>query len=297
MTYCKLVFQSIPRVIFAHGYTTSRYHLHFPPAPGMLEISCIEQGDIRRIYADGRTFEAAAPCFLFSRYEEPFDMHSDAPMHRHVTVGFRADYEAHDISREEVALFARQAFEPDAQTPLTAILPDCMRMDEQGGELERQMGEILRAFATPSGTRELACGGMLLLLLSSLTEACLREILQEDSRFSLANVVYARRAMQIVADNLHRQIRVEEVAAKLGISAGHLSRLFRQVTGQTLTAYVNRAKCERIKALLTNNHATLREAGESVGFDDVNYVSRLFHKVTGLTAQEYRMLQKDQQEE
>ena len=132
---------------------------------------------------------------------------------------------------------------------------------------------------------------MLLELLAAWTEASIRDILsQEDENFSPANMVYASRAMQIIADNLQQKIRVEEIAANLGISAGHLSRIFRQATGQTVVEYINRVKCERVKALLENRNVSLQEACDGVGISDVNYLSRLFKKVTGTTIREYRML-------
>lgn len=294
MDYCKLIFHGVPRLLFAHGYTTGQYRMQFQPEPRKYEITYIEQGDVRRQDPAGRTVTYAAPGFLFSRCDAAFTMDSPAPVHRHATIGFTAEAEVHAVSRDDIAACARHAFQPGGDGPVMAILPAYAPADGPNGPLEKQLKAIIRAYAVPASTRDLVCSAMLLELFAAMTEACTRDVLQqEDPAYSLANVVYARRAMQVIADNLHRKLRVEEVATELGISAGHLSRLFHQVTGQTLVDYINRVKCERVKALITNRQATLREAGDSVGIADVNYLSRLFKKVTGLTVQEYRMLQTD----
>lgn len=294
MDYWKLVFRGVPHILFAHGYTSEHYRMGFEPMPDKWEIAYLEQGDVRRVYPDGRTDAYAAPGFLVSRFDKPTYMESDAPIHRHATVGFTADATVYSVTRDEIVACARRAYDPAAAGHPMAILPAYAPADGQNGPLEKQLKAIIRSYAVPANTRDLVCSGMLLELLAALTEACIRDVLlREDSRFSLANVVYARRAMQVIADNLHRKLYVEEIAVELGISAGHLSRIFRQVTGQTVVDYINRVKCERVKALITNQQATLREACDSVGIDDVNYLSRLFKKVTGLTVQEYRMLQTD----
>ena len=63
------------------------------------------------------------------------------------------------------------------------------------------------------------------------------------------------------------------------------------MTGQTLITYINRVKIERVKELLLiNNAITLKEAGENVGIEDENYLSRIFKQYTGLSVREFRML-------
>ncbi len=290
MEYWKLIFQDIPYILFAHEYMSTHYHLDFPPIPNRFEITFLEQGDVHRLSSDGSEALYPSPGFLFSRFETAYTLESAAPVHRHTTVGVEAAAEIRPISHDEIVAYSHPFYSGE-QGRFTAILPTYTAADEQSRALETQLKKIVRTHTIPTNTRGLVCGGMLLELLAAWTEASIRDILsQEDENFSPANMVYASRAMQIIADNLQQKIRVEEIAANLGISAGHLSRIFRQATGQTVVEYINRVKCERVKALLENRNVSLQEACDGVGISDVNYLSRLFKKVTGTTIREYRML-------
>ena len=56
----------------------------------------------------------------------------------------------------------------------------------------------------------------------------------------------------------------------------------------TLIGYVNQKKVEQIKYYLKADLYSLEQIAELVGFKNVNYMIRLFKKVTGVTVREYR---------
>ena len=95
---------------------------------------------------------------------------------------------------------------------------------------------------------------------------------------------------------MDKKLTVGEIAGYLHISDGYFSRLFKSVTGQTVIEYVNRVKLERVRDLIASRQATLREAGESVGIYDENYLSRLFRQYMGLTVREYAALTADRRQ-
>lgn len=288
---CVLIRQ-IPRIAFAHRYSTERYDMRFARAERVLEITCLQQGDVRREYEGGGEELLRAPGLVTSFFDRAFSMRSEARPHGHVTVGLQLEMERRPLSPAQVVEYGRARYLRPAGGPPVAILPDHLAIDQHNADIERRMERLIHAHASPEDGRELRCLGMLFELLGEITEQCVQGAMAEGApNLPPGGALYVRRAIQYISEHLEEKIAVPALCAQLGISCGHLSRLFKLVTGQTVVEYVNRVKLKRIKELLDNKRMTLREAGERVGLGDENYVSRIFRKYEGLSAREYRARQ------
>lgn len=93
----------------------------------------------------------------------------------------------------------------------------------------------------------------------------------------------------LLRENVKHDYSLKELADQVYINPNYLSKLFRKVTGETITDYVIHLRVERAKKLL-EYHPELHvfEISEHVGYPDPSYFNRLFKKVTGLTPKEYR---------
>jgi len=101
------------------------------------------------------------------------------------------------------------------------------------------------------------------------------------------------RACRIIDRDLQNKwsaegISVAKVAGALGISAGHLSRVFKRTTGRTFERYLMMQRVEAAKRLLLEPLTTIAEAAERCGFSDPAYFARVFRKITGFSPSEYR---------
>ncbi|MBQ3000083.1 MAG: helix-turn-helix domain-containing protein [Clostridia bacterium] len=94
----------------------------------------------------------------------------------------------------------------------------------------------------------------------------------------------------------HRDISLEEVAARVGLSKFYFSREFRRVTGYTFLSYINLIRCEKAKQMLAESTLTIGEIGRACGFDNQSYFSRTFLKRTGMLPSAYRAAQKKRKE-
>ncbi|MDE1163750.1 MAG: AraC family transcriptional regulator [Acidobacteriaceae bacterium] len=99
-----------------------------------------------------------------------------------------------------------------------------------------------------------------------------------------------RRALEFMTDNLHRDVRLAEVATELQMSESHLSHKFRASTGQTPYQYVLEQKLERAKRLLRMGGMSVKEIAAEVGFSsDVNFV-RAFRQKVGVSPASWKRL-------
>jgi transcriptional regulator GlxA family with amidase domain len=65
-------------------------------------------------------------------------------------------------------------------------------------------------------------------------------------------------------------------------------RRFRTAPGETTISYVQRIRVERAKRALETGSAPIEEISWAVGYEDPASFRRLFKRLTGLTAGEYR---------
>jgi transcriptional regulator GlxA family with amidase domain len=68
----------------------------------------------------------------------------------------------------------------------------------------------------------------------------------------------------------------------------HLSRVFKQTTGQTIFQYLTHLRVERAKVLLQSTPLTSGEIARQTGFSSATLFGRTFRAMTGLTPGGYR---------
>lgn len=81
---------------------------------------------------------------------------------------------------------------------------------------------------------------------------------------------------------------VEELAKLCGVSARHLLRLYRNLSGETVTAHIQRAQFSRARVLLTTTDLPLKEIASRLGFARSGSFSTAFRRATGVSPKLYR---------
>ncbi|MBQ7886090.1 MAG: AraC family transcriptional regulator [Clostridia bacterium] len=77
-------------------------------------------------------------------------------------------------------------------------------------------------------------------------------------------------------------------AERLGVNASYLSALFKKETGMTLTDYVNQKRIDFAIYLLNASNMQIQTIAQHCGIPDVNYFTRTFRKIIGITPSQYR---------
>lgn len=122
---------------------------------------------------------------------------------------------------------------------------------------------------------------------SHILQACAAYIRQ--SRF-----VQARRAElpkkleQYLEENLAEPLRLNVIAARLGVGKTTLCACARQSFGMTVGELVARRRVERARELLRKSESSIAEVAAQVGVPDYNYFSKLFKAQTGQTPRAWR---------
>ncbi len=81
---------------------------------------------------------------------------------------------------------------------------------------------------------------------------------------------------------------VPSMAARIGVSARHLSRLFQDEVGVTPASWVEEARVAAARQLLEEGNLAPKQVAPACGFSSVDTLRRAFMRVVGVTPAEYR---------
>lgn len=107
--------------------------------------------------------------------------------------------------------------------------------------------------------------------------------------------ITSRKAAQVerfklMVDNRFRtRLTVEGCSHEMGITAGQLTRLCREVLGVSSLDVINARLIHEAQRDLVYTTITIKQLAASLGFDDEAYFSRFFKKHTQLTPREFRV--------
>ncbi len=90
--------------------------------------------------------------------------------------------------------------------------------------------------------------------------------------------------------NVHynETIKVEDLAAVAGFSPSHFRRLFKSLTGKTLTLYVQMLRVQEACKLLKNKENNVEQIAQAVGYNDIKHFYTVFKRITGKLPKAFR---------
>lgn len=273
---------SFDRIAFAHSFAAPDYRVTLqnqgygfygetPEHGGVLEIGFVEQNPV--ILA-GEFGECRVPenCIFVLPPNTGFSVRSEsAGLHRHTCAEFLVRCRCTRV----------ESCAPPAGNVIT--LPMVIEPSQNSAEIF----ELIRAIASAKTARPdrsyfEECADFMRLLCS------LAELVRDTAAISPGNRRHCDRAKEFVSENISRHITVGEVAEAIGISKNYLTNVFSRSEGVPLIEYINRRKLSYMLELIRHYDYTLAQAGEQVGFSDVNYISRIFKRYYGMTVTEYK---------
>ena len=104
------------------------------------------------------------------------------------------------------------------------------------------------------------------------------------SRFEIITKAFK----EILERNFITAKRPAEYAQQLNISTAYLNECVKNTTGHSVSHHIQQRVILEAKRLLYHSGNSVKEIATALGFDDYPYFSRLFTKVTGMTAISFR---------
>ncbi|NNM71619.1 AraC family transcriptional regulator [Enterovirga aerilata] len=92
-----------------------------------------------------------------------------------------------------------------------------------------------------------------------------------------------RRAKELIASNLAKDLTLAEVAAECRLSPAHFARAFKASTGSTPHGWLQARRIERAKELLAKQNLALAEVALACGYADQSHLTRTFGARVGMS--------------
>ena len=134
-------------------------------------------------------------------------------------------------------------------------------------------------------------------LIKTYLEQLLVLLIRKITRTEKTSVFPSKESMEnhlVVAmkEKIHAQIggafRVKDLCNSLGYSESYLCKVFREQTGETVGAYTMRVRVKRAKEMIREGRYNFSQISDALSFDNPQYFSRVFRRVTGMTPSEFK---------
>lgn len=110
-----------------------------------------------------------------------------------------------------------------------------------------------------------------------------------NQQFSDKEIIHRiNKAKIIMQENIFSNISPEEIASQLNLSYSWFRRAFKEYTGFSPAKYISVLKLQKAKTMLVSTQKSIKEISISLSFDNVEYFSTFFKKMTGKTPMAYR---------
>lgn len=96
--------------------------------------------------------------------------------------------------------------------------------------------------------------------------------------------------LNYIDSHFNEKITLDAVANKLDLNPSYLATLFKKETGKTFASYILDMRIRTAICLLTKTDYTYTQIAYSLAFCSQSHFTKTFHKYTGYTPKQYRMI-------
>jgi AraC-like DNA-binding protein len=127
-------------------------------------------------------------------------------------------------------------------------------------------------------------------ILALLSKQTMKQLMSTDTDTDTIALPHTlKKAIWYIKQNHTKQISLDDLCRFCNISQAQLTRYFKKAFNTTPTQYITEFKIGRAREMLQNSpELSIKNVCGMLGFDDQHYFSRVFLKVCGETATEYR---------
>lgn len=125
--------------------------------------------------------------------------------------------------------------------------------------------------------------------LHKMQEAFITEYCKLVSKHSLVKYTpMVRQALNYINTHLSSDIHLPEIATAINVSPNYLSAVFNRETKQSISTYINKKRVDKAIELLETSNSSIEDVASFVGFSDMNYFTRVFKGIKGMTPSDFR---------
>jgi len=149
---------------------------------------------------------------------------------------------------------------------------------------------ILDEFNAKSKYYEVICLGLvttIIALINRIIQNVPKELNDKESG------TLVTRIKEYIDANYMKDLKLETIAKKFHFSTYYLSHVFKKETFFSPIEYIIQRRIGEAQRLLLSTNKTIKEVALDVGYNDANYFSLIFRKITGVSPSTFRKSYKE----
>lgn len=111
---------------------------------------------------------------------------------------------------------------------------------------------------------------------------------QTQHRHLTQREIYVERILSIINSTYNEDIGLDFIAKSINVNKYYMCHCFKDVTGYTISSYIQKKRMEEAKKLLLISLESITFIGQCVGIRNVSHFSRQFKEHCGMTPSTYR---------
>jgi AraC-like DNA-binding protein len=150
-------------------------------------------------------------------------------------------------------------------------------------ELLRYFNEIRQLVKSEKPGYQQICSGLVVCILSSIMS------IKKNENFNGKDIErIIQKSCLVIRDNLASNLNMEELAGNLNIGYSNFRKMFKNYTGISPAQYHLSLRIRQAKDLLNNTDLSVKEITFQLGFNSIDYFSRVFKSKTGKTPTNFK---------
>lgn len=163
--------------------------------------------------------------------------------------------------------------------------------DRVADRVHLALGELIKTYfaGTKQAFFQAGCKAHLLELLYQLSvQFRASELLKWEFMRQQERSLRLKRLFDHISANSADKLSVASAARLVSMSPPQFMKIFKQVAGMTLVAYLNHVRLTNAARLLRESDRTIAEIADLAGFSDQSYLDKRFKRAFGRTPKEFR---------
>ncbi len=158
--------------------------------------------------------------------------------------------------------------------------PDCTKL----------LQEVIRTSRSKDFKARLKIGRLLYEFFDLCAERHVKAVLGEnDFRKYFKRTDKFNDMIKYIEEHSDEPLTVGSIAERFYVTPSYFAHFFKKKAGKSVIQYLNDVRILKARLMLEQEDMSVSEIATAVGFDDINYFSRKFKQLTGLTPTEYRL--------
>lgn len=107
-------------------------------------------------------------------------------------------------------------------------------------------------------------------------------------KYRMKNINRFNAIIEYIENNYTTDLNLDHISEQAHMSKYHFCRMFKKMTGHTVTHYINSIRIQEAENLLINTDLSISEITYTVGFHDTSYFSRIYKNFKDISPSEKR---------